>query len=152
MTFPDTEGAVRAYLRGHPEVCAVFENRGFFAIPDKPTWPLYTIAEQASLEDLSNAPVAQDLLRIDVWGPFHVANGVEVANRPDKATARRGRDAIRTAIFDLHATSCDVTLDTGTVRLAGAVLQSSTWLPDPADGRPRYSIVAQFTALTLEPT
>lgn len=140
VEFADTEGAVRTYLRAHSDVSALVGTRVFFGIPDVPTWPLVVVAEQASIEDRSDAPVALDTLRIDCWGSLH-ADG-----HPDKAEARSVRDAVRQALYDLTTDRPSVSVGGDTVALDGAVLESSSYVPDPDNRRPRYVVVAQIAA------
>lgn len=146
VELPDTEGAVRSYLRAHADVAAVVTARVWFAMPNTPTFPCVIVTEIAGTDDTSEAPLDQSMLRIDCWGSLH-GNG-----NPDKAAATAVRLAVRQALYDLR-TPADVVLgeepDEVTVRLAGAFVQSTTYLPDPTDGRPRYSIVTNITAHRL---
>lgn len=151
VEWPDTEGACRAYLRQHADVTAVVGTRVFFAVPRQPTFPLVTLGEQGSFDDPSDAPIALDLQRFDCWGGLHDDGHAS----PNKAEARAVRDAVRQALYDLNHRSVDVDLPATaeraaqTVRLDGAQVQSSSYLPDPGDGRPRYVVVALITARKL---
>lgn len=149
--FPDVEGAVRSYLRAHADVVAVASNRGYFAVPTNPTWPLYVVTEVGTFEAESDAPVDDVTIRIDCWGDVHA--GTE--NHPKKGQARALRDAVRQALHDLHHHPVDIDLAATsdraaqTVRLDGARVQSALYVPDPTDSRPRYAITASVTARKL---
>jgi hypothetical protein len=148
IELPDTEGAVRAYLRSHTDVAAVVGQRVFFGIPGTPTYPLAVVARVGGFEDSSDAPIDQALIQVDCIGSLHD----DTRNSPDKAEANRVRLAVRQAFLDLTHTHADVEVADTVVRLSGAVVQSDPYLPDPGDGRPKYPITVQLTAHQLIPT
>jgi hypothetical protein len=143
--FPDTEGAVRNYLKAHPSVSAI-TTRGFFAVPTAPTYPLFTVVQVGGIEDDTEAPVDVCLLQVDEWGEVD-AKGF--ARKADCAALRR---AIRRAFFDLRVSTA-VTVGTDVVTLDGARIVSDSYLPDLTNRRPRYSQTVEVVArLTPVPT
>lgn len=142
IQFPDVEGALRTYLRSHPDVQAQVAQRVWFGIPLTPTYPLVAVARVGGFDDPSDAPIDQALVQIDCWGSLHD----DTRNSPNKAEAHAVRLACRQALHDLNARTV-----VGLTRLGGAVIQSDLYLEDPADRRPRYVITAQITAHTLNP-
>lgn len=141
VEYPDTEGAVRNYLRAHADVQAAVAQRVFFAVPDEATFPLLTVALVGGFDDASDAPLDQSLVRIDALGDLHPGS----LNHPNKAQAATAALAVRQALYDLRD-GADVSVGARTVRLHGAGVQSVVYLPDPANHRPRYSITTQIAA------
>lgn len=139
--FPDTEGAVRAYLRSHADVSALVSTRVFFGVPDAPTFPLITVARVGGFDESSEAPLDQALVQIDSFGDLHP----DTLNHPNKAQATAVNLAVRQALYDLRQPTVVEVGDTS-VRLFGPVIQSDPYRPDPGDGRPRYVLTAQITA------
>lgn len=137
--FPDTEGAMRAWLRSHTAVSALVGARVFFGIPKKnPTFPLITVQRIGGGDDVSDAPLDIALLQIDCWGEIDASgNGV-------KAGATALVNAVRTA---LRAVGTDTQLTTG-VTAHGVNVESVLWLPDPDNDRPRYSVTAEVAAIS----
>lgn len=142
--FPDTEGAVRAYLRSHSDVSAIVGTRVFFGVPDSPTFPLIVVARVGGFDETSEAPLDQALVQIDSFGDLHP----DTLNHPNKAQATAVNLAVRQALYDLRQPTVVDLTDTS-VRLCGALIQSDLYRPDPGDGRPRYIVTTQITAALL---
>lgn len=144
VEYPDVEGGLRAYLRAHTDCVAVLGTRVWFARPDKADYPLAVVQLVGAVDDGSEAPIDQALVQIDIHGPLH-------ANKhPDKATTYAAAAAVRQALYDLNRGDTTVEIaDGNSVRLMGSNVQSSVYLPDPDNGRPRYAITAQITAARL---
>lgn len=130
VEWPDTEGAVRDYLRGHTDVTAQVGTRVFFSIPDQPTWPLVVVRRVAGGDDTSEAPLDQAVIQIDCWA----------AGR-NKQQATDVVNAVRQALYELRGATA---LNDDVVGY-GARIDSIVFLPDPADDRPRYALTAQIT-------
>jgi hypothetical protein len=138
--FPDTEGAIRSWLRDQLAVRAVVGNRVFFGVPKaatEATFPLVTVQLVSTVPDPSEAPIDRSLIQIDCWGSLDASgNGQKAA-----ATA-----LVNTIWALLHSITQPTPM--GTVTVFGANVESVTWLPDPANDRPRYVLTAEVTAIT----
>lgn len=133
-TWPDVEGAVRAWLRADTGVQAVVDRRVFFGVPQDPArYPLVTIQRVGGGNDPSaDVPIDQAVLQVDVWG-----------NPRRKDEAHRALAAVRTALERIRG---NTRLDAGTVAF-GADVESVAFFPDPADDRPRYTATVLVTAI-----
>jgi hypothetical protein len=132
-TWPDVEGGLRAYLRADANVAALVHGRVFFGIPAEPRFPLLTVTRVGGGEDISpDAPVDVALMEVQVWGEGR-----------NKAEATALLNAVRSALFAIRSRT---NLTTG-VDAFGATVAGVTYLPDPADDRPRYIVTAQVTAI-----
>lgn len=129
--WPDTEGAIRDYLRGVPEVAADVGTRVFFGVAEG-TFPQVVVSRVGATSDLSDAPIDQALIQLDVWGPDR-----------DKATATRVKNRVKGAITALNHRPVVV----GGVQLAGATVDSDAWLPDPNTQQARYILTCTVVAL-----
>lgn len=129
--WPDTEGAVRTWLRNQTGVQAVVATRIYFGVP-KPTatYPLVTVQRIGGGPTAGDAPVDAAMLQIDVWGDKH-ANG-----NGNKAGCWTVSAAVLAALEVVNDT-----LIATSVRAAINV-ESVIWAPDPTDDRPRYVITA----------
>lgn len=145
IELPDTEGAVRTYLRSHADVAAAVGSRVFFGVPVSPTWPLVVVSRVGSFDSAGDTPADEALVQADCWGSLRD----DTLHSPNKAEANAVRLAVRQAFYDLRQ-PVDVELAAGNVvRLAGSTVQSDPYLPDPTTGRPRYPVTVQLTALKL---
>lgn len=139
--FPDVEGGIRDYLRGHASVSALVGTRVFFGIPATPTFPLVVVQRVGGADDPSEAAIDQAVIQIDCWGrlyadsdPTHVGG--------DKAGCDAIRRAVRKALRDIRT----ATALNASVVAYGARVESDPFRPDPDSDRPRYAITASVTA------
>lgn len=131
---PDTEGAMRAYLRAHAGVTVTFAGRVFFGVPDTLTvYPVVALGRigggRGPSGNTDNA-----LLQVDVWGGIH-----------DKAGCWEATAVVLGAIAELDATPATIP---GKARLHSPGASSWAWLPSD-DERSRYSITVPVTALAV---
>lgn len=139
--FPDVEGGMRDYLRGHAVVSAIVAQRVWFGIPATPTWPLVTVQRVGGTDDLSEAPLDQALIQIDCWGRLY-ADTDKSKQGGDKAQCDTLRRAVRRALWEIRGATA---LNAATVAF-GATVQSDPFLPDPSNDRPRYVLTASIAA------
>jgi len=133
--WPDTEGAVRTWLRASTVAHAVVADRIYFGVPkESPTWPLVTIQRVGGGNDASDAPVDNALIQLDCWGTLH-PNG-----NGDKAGCLTVANAVRSALEVVNDT-----LIATSVR-ASIEVESIIWLPDANNDRPRYVVTANVWA------
>ena len=127
--FPDTEDAMKAYLKADSGVSAIVGSRVFFGSPKQgATLPYVVLARIGGGDDGSEAPIDNAVLNLSCWGrskeeAFNTANAVRKALR----TIRRR------------------TLASG-VNLHGAIVDTLLWSPDPQDDTPRYIVTTRVTA------
>ena len=140
--YPDVEGALRTWLRAQPAVTALVAQRVFFGVPEKATtFPIISIQRVGGTDDISDAYIDQAIIQIDCWGRLYADTDVSKKGG-DKAGCDVLRRTVRTALAGIR----DATpLDSSVVALNALVL-SDPYIPDPADGRPRYAITTQITA------
>lgn len=134
---PDSEGAMRSYLRAHSGVQAQFGGasaRVFFAAPDTAEYPLVTLGRIGGGRDRA-ANIDQALIQINVWG-----------SPRDKASCWTATAAVLGALRDLDATPATVA-GKGVLHSAGE--SSYAWLPDPASERARYVITVPVTTVPV---
>lgn len=136
VEWPDVEGGIRDYLRGHTDVAAAVGARVFFGVPDEPTFPLVAVRRVGGGDDTSEAPIDQALIQLDCWG------GVDAAGHGKKAEADTVRRAVRQALYEIRGATA---LNASTVAY-GAAVTSDVFLPDPNNDRPRYAVTALVTA------
>jgi hypothetical protein len=137
--FPDTEGAIRTWLRAQPAVTALVGQRVFFGIPKgatEATFPLISVQLVSTVPDPSEAPIDRALLQIDCWG------SLDASGNGQKAAATALVNTVRAL---LHSITQPTPM--GTVTVFGCNVESVTWLPDPTNDRPRYSLSAEVTAI-----
>lgn len=135
----DVEGAVRDYLRNQD--IDDLGARVYFGVPTgSATYPLATVQRVGGGDDVSEAPIDQALIQIDVWGR------IDNAGHTDKAQARAVADGVREALRDIRG----ATELTDTCIAYGAAVEADLWAPDPTD-RGRYSITALVTARAAVP-
>lgn len=137
--FPDTEGACRTWLRTKTTLTAVVAQRIFFGVPDDASetdFPLITVQRLGGGGDASEAPLDVASLQIDCWG-----------NLRGKAVVLALANAVRSEINELRtATAWD-----GTVTCLGATVENISFMVDPEDQRPRYSLTVQAVTRTGAP-
>jgi hypothetical protein len=147
-TLPDTEGAIRAYLRTATEVTSsAIGTRVFFGVP-KPhketNFPLAVVTRVGGGPDSSDAPIDQAVIQIDVHGTF------TEGQYGDKRGCRAAANAILRALRFLdNANGAVVAVDGVNVALHGAIVSNDLWLPDTDNDRPRYVITAAVTAIVV---
>lgn len=133
-SWPDVEGALRAYLRADAGVAAIVGARVFFGVPrgaTEATFPLITVQRVGGGADTSEAPLDIALVQIDCWGVL------DASGNGDKAGA--------TALLNTVRSACSHVTDP-TIR--GINVQTVIWLPDPDTDRPRYSVTAEVAAIS----
>lgn len=127
--FPDTEAAMKAFLKADAGVAALVGTRVFFGSPKQgATLPCIVLTRIGGGDDGSEAAIDQAVLNFSCWGrskeeAFDVANAVRKAQR---SIRRR-------------------TLASG-VDLHGAIVDTVLWSPDPQDDTPRYIVTTRVTA------
>lgn len=139
--FPDTEGAVRAWLRSAPDVSALVGQRVFFGVPKgatEATFPLVVVQRVGGGDDPSEAPVDIALVQLDCWG------GIDDSGNGRKAQATALVNAVRSAAADLRSPITPIP----NVVLHGVNVESVVWLPDADNDRPRYVVTAEVTAIS----
>lgn len=144
MTWPDTEGAVRTYLRAYTPLQAEWGQRVWFGTPkvvDEDDFPHAVVFRAGGGQDPGESPVDLAVVQVDVWGSLDASgNGL-------KADCTRVTGKVQDAL-ELLRTRTNVTLPGGSVvALFGAVVESVIWLPDPDNDRPRYAVTSQVTAM-----
>lgn len=139
MPYPDVEGGVKAWLRARPEVTSTAVGTRTFVngVPRSPTYPLITVQRVGGGDDPSDAPVDLALVQIDVWGAF------DDSGLPKLAEATAVVNGVRDALDVINTRT---TLSSG-VDCFGATVAGVVRMFDPADGRLRYSITAEVTAI-----
>lgn len=132
-TFPDTEGAVRTWLKTKTEITSKVGTRVFFGYPEgTPATPLIVLARVGGAPQRSEAPVDVALLQFDCWGTGR-----------NKAQAT---DVMLALVGVLESMQAGVTLDS-TTRGFGSAVESSPWLPEPTSDQARYVVTAVVTAI-----
>lgn len=135
--WPDIEDGVRQYLRDWPGLDDIIDRRVFFGVPKSATesqFPMITVFRVAGSEDGGEAPVDLATVQVQVWG----------SRSGGKRECTTMLNLVRQAFSELRART-HVTDD---VDLFGATVQNVTWVPDPADDRPRYIVTAQVTGIS----
>lgn len=127
--FADVEGGLRTWLRTQSDITALVSTRVFFGVPDAVTFPVITIQRVGGGPQSGEAPLDDALIQIDCW-----------ASGQNKAQAW----AVAKAVIDVLESMTPQELDSG-VYAYGASVDSVIFLPDPADGRARYSVTALVT-------
>jgi hypothetical protein len=138
-SWPDVEGALRTHLRANTAlVTALGGARVFWEIPSDPPWPLVTISRVGGGQDPGEAPVDRALVSFDCWGDLD-----------DKGRARWREltavvNALRSALDAIEGrTTLASGVDVFGVSVAGVVRSA-----DPNNGRPRYTVTAEVTAIS----
>lgn len=140
--YGDVEGAVRGWLRTHPDVQAVVGQRVFFGLPGGKQ-SCVTVAETGGAPD-AQPPIDRPVLSFACWADYDA----QARTVGTKAQARAVRDAVVTALMDL------ANVDTPGVRLLDATVLSSVFVPDDSTDPtcPRYLVDAEVRAVALTPT
>jgi len=145
VTWPDTEGAMKTYLRAWVPLDAELAGNGiYFGIPkdaDEDDFALVTIKRVGGSDDTSEAPIDLALLQIDVWGKIDPASGNGL-----KADCTRATGVLHDALSALRSRTLVTLPSAAVVALFGANVESVIWLPDADNDRPRYSVTTQVTA------
>ena len=137
--YPDTEGALRTWLR------SVFDPvRVEVAVPTGAA-ACITFAEVGGAPDVG-VPLEHPLISFSCWASYDPAT----KKAGSKKQARDLRDRLLGALTDLGtAGHVDIDVDGVTVRLLSAVVINSQWIPDlttdPAT--PRYVVDALVYAI-----
>jgi hypothetical protein len=127
--FPDTEAAMRAYLRADAGVAALVDGRVFFGFSAESNPKQVTVQRQGGGPDGSEAPVDNAALVFNCWAA-------------SKAEAAEICRAVVAAVEALR----ERTVYAGTALLGGTV-DTWFWSPDPQGDRPRYIVTANVTAI-----
>lgn len=133
--LPDVEGAMRTYLRADSTISGSYGGRVFFGAPDSPEYPMVLVSRVGGAEDASDAPLDVALLQIDCIGKRREEGG-------GKISATQLWLAVKSALRSIQGLT-----QVGTDRLFGASVVSDVYLNDPVDGRPRYVLTVQVSAL-----
>lgn len=127
--FPDTEDAMKAYLKADSGVAALVGSRVFFGSPKQgATLPYIVVSRVGGGDDVSEAPVDNAVLNASCWGR-------------SKEEAFNVMNAVRRALHSIRRR----TLASG-VDLHGAIVDTVLWSPDPQDDTPRYIVTTRVTA------
>lgn len=121
----DVEGAIRAGLRAAN--LAGVGQRVFVDAPAGAALPYVTVGLVDAQDDTSTAPLDVALIQLDAWGRT-------------KREAHTLYMALRTWLRDVAPGS---TFAAGTTVKGTRVVPGTTYLPDAADGTPRYLITAE---------
>lgn len=137
-TWPDPEGLVQTALKADTAVTALVGNRVFFGIPKRNvegTFPLIVVGRVGGGQDASEAPLDVPMLQIDCWGSLDAkGNGLKRDCLTLVNTVRSSLEAMGT-----------VTTIAG--HQLGVNVESVLWLPDPDNGRPRYTVTAEVAVI-----
>lgn len=129
--MPDLEGALRTWLRNHPVVGPMINNKNaYFAIPagDNPPFPLITIGRFGGNPQTGEAPLDDGRIEFAVWAKT-------------KFEASQVERALVAALFDMASEQ----LDAATVGY-GAVVETRLWVPEVESTDARYLVDAIITA------
>lgn len=133
--WPDIEGALRTWIRAEPTITSIVSTRVFFATPpdaSEATYPLIKLFRVGGGDSgSSDAPIDEAQIQFDCEAKLR-----------DKATALALKNALRSLLFSVRSP----TAITANVVLFGAGVTTDLYLPDPADGRPRYVLTATVTS------
>jgi hypothetical protein len=131
-TLPDTEGALRAYLRADADVTAALGSRIFFGVDDPSDYPVATLTRIGGGLGGGSAEGLHDvaLIQLDAYGDVH-----------DKASAFTAMQALVQACVKLDQVGG---YSDARARLYGADVQSWAFLPD--NERARYTATVQVIA------
>lgn len=142
--LPDTEGALRTYLRA---ASALGGRRVEFGTPSGSA-ECIVLADVGSTFDLG-APVESALISFACFASYDPA----ARKAGTKAQARAIRDALVGVLMDLGtAGHVDIpTAEGPTVRLLAAVVTNAQWLPDltTSPATPRYVVDALVHAIAV---
>lgn len=136
-SWPDVEGAMRAWLRSRTEITALVGQHVFFGAPDDATesdYPMIVISRVGGGNDLSEAPIDLPTMQLTVWAPLR---------RKDTATA------VKNVLKGVLGSIRSPTTVVGFAVLYGAEVNTDVWLPDPADNRPGYMLTVEVTARAI---
>jgi hypothetical protein len=130
---PDTEGALRDYLRADAGVQVRMAQRVFFGATN-PEYPCATLTRIGG-GGANMANVDDALIQVDVWGEVR-----------DKAGCWTSTAAVLAALRALAFAPATII---GKARLHSSGATSWAWLPDVASERSRYSITVPVTAVAV---
>lgn len=141
--LPDVEGGVKTYLRAFAPLQTLIGQRVFLQVPGptngtEPTFPLVTVQRVGGGLDTGEAPIDQALLQVDVWGRLDT-NG-----HPMWAELMGVVNAVRSAL----TVPIGRTAASNSVDIFGAQESGLVRLVDQANGRPRYSLTVQVSAIS----
>jgi len=137
-TFPDLLGDLRIEARG-AILPALLGRRVFFAMPDKPVWPLVRIYDTGGGPDGGEVPVENRRVAWDIWGRPRIG---------DKSNMGAGTFADVTAIVlaiksflhDLYGP-----IGSGSTCVLNAEVTNVVPSADPDAGAARYLVDSLFT-------
>lgn len=139
--MPDTEGALRTWLRAQDAVEAIVAHRVFFGVPRgaaEADFPMITLGRVGGGDDPSDVPIDNCTLQVSCWG------SIDSRGNPIKASATELVNAVRSAV---RAVRSRISL-TADVDALGITVESVVWLPDPDNDRPRYVMTVDVMALS----
>jgi hypothetical protein len=134
-TIPDTEGAMRTWLRAQSNITALVGNRVFLGgIPQQTAFPLIVLHQIGGADDESEAPVDNAVITFQCWAAT-------------KASASAVTRALRASLQSIRGAT---DLDANT-RCFGAFVDLTLWQPDPSAtiNNARYIVTARVTAIAL---
>lgn len=135
--WPDTEGALRTWLKSQVSITALVGTRVFNDVPDgateKKTFPCYTLKRIGGNHGDGDSSIDNALVQFDCWGTISEdGNG-----HPIKASALALKQPLLKLLHNLQGSMLD-----GVVIGHGANVTSDIWIPDPTSKRPRYVVTA----------
>lgn len=140
-SYSDVEGALRTWLRAQAAITALVGQRVFFGVPKAATeakFPMLTIRRVGGGDSPGDAPVDAALLQIDCWGSIDDSgNGI-------KSTCTTLVNTLRSVLRQIDGRTV---LATGTAAF-GVSVESTIWLPDPDNDRPRYIVTVEVTVIS----
>lgn len=140
-SWPDVEGGLRTYLRADSALTtALGGQRVFWDTPDDPPYPHIALRRVGGGDSAptSDAPVDAALMSFECWGEL------DAKGRPKWRELMTVVNALRSALEAIRGrTTLASGVDAFGVQVAGVVRA-----PDPDNGRPRYSVTAEVTAIS----
>lgn len=138
--WPDVEGGLRTYLRTVSALTtALGGQRVFWEVPANPPYPCITVTRIGGGETPgSDAPIDNALISFDCWGDFDAAG---------RGKWRELMTVVNTLRSALEQVRGRTTLATG-VHAFGIAVAGVVRAPDPDNGRPRYTVTAEVTAIS----
>lgn len=141
--WPDVEGGVRAWLRADVGVAALVGTRVFLAMPVETktkalVWPLAVVSRIGGGDTPGSlVPVDNALVSIECWGEL------DDQGRPFWRDLTAVVNSVRSALGRIDGRTA---LAPG-VAAFGVSVAGVVRAPDPNNGRPRYVITAEVTAM-----
>lgn len=130
VVVPDVEGGVRDWLNSQSDLTGTY-GKVWFSVDPRQEFPYATLQLISAVPETSDAPVFRIMVQIDVYDDIR----------------QRARCFRMTGLIIGHLQSIrQATALNADVVAYGAEVQSVTYLPDPGDAKPRYSLTVLVTA------